>query len=452
MILKLLKDNVLSLFIAGTDLLQILLDQFVKDHHINKQEINLALEKCLPVLLHRTGDSNGRLRQHAHDFIIQMSDYSEIKHLHAVPTHCVTPFRLDIAPRLGLSRVEIVESLIKRLGLEDNGLSVDNITKFCVNSLGHTSGEVRELSTKILIQMYKEDKKTVRRNLPIPNEINRKNKKYRRLYETFDLLDGNIPASSGEKYNRDISNLASARQSYSGGVDSRQQTARNVKTPRSLPQINTSSRTKTPQRDLLTSPNRTYLVNRSQLQQTSSPRSATPHRSTTSITPIRQNRSGKVVRTSMNLTCTYCGEMSDDFLKMGFLNHYREKCPFLKSCNECHQIIEICQQTNHLLSECKFRNNYVECSQCNEAVDVTNKQEYQSHLKFKLCLPSKEGCVRCPLCHHNLPSENKELKSVWKNHLNTKNECAKNYRLKNDQELETIIYFPYSVDVRMKNK
>ena len=44
---------------------------------------------------------------------------------------------------------------MKRLDIKDNGLNVENISKFCAQALEHTSGEVRELATKILVQMYR---------------------------------------------------------------------------------------------------------------------------------------------------------------------------------------------------------------------------------------------------------------------------------------------------------
>jgi centrosomal protein CEP104 len=190
LVAKMCKDNVFSIFSNALKLLQFLLNDFVKQHNIGKHDINFVLEKCMPVLLHRTGDTNARLRQRAHEFIVEMASYSEVKPTHTVPNFCTSPFRLDIAPRLALSRVEIIEELIKILGIKDNGLTVDNITRFCVNALGHTAGEVREVATKLLIQMYKEDSNTVRRHLPPDNEQNRRNKKYRILYDAFDAIDG----------------------------------------------------------------------------------------------------------------------------------------------------------------------------------------------------------------------------------------------------------------------
>ncbi len=155
LVAKMCKDNVFSVFTNSIKLFQFLLVDFTKQHNIGKQEINYLLEKALPVLLHRTGDTNARLRQRAYDYIIEMALLPEIKALHTVPNYCTIPISLNIAPRLALSRIEIIQTLMKSLGTRDNGLTVENITKFCAQALEHTAGEVRELATKILIKMYK---------------------------------------------------------------------------------------------------------------------------------------------------------------------------------------------------------------------------------------------------------------------------------------------------------
>lgn len=149
------KDNVFSVFNNSIKLDHYLLNDFSKRHSIGKQDINYVLEKTLPVLIHRTGDTNARLRQRAQEYISEMATFSDVKPLHTVPNYCTVPIKLHIAPRLALSRVEIIEDLMKKLGTRENGLNVDNISKFCAHALDHTSGEVRELAAKILIQMYK---------------------------------------------------------------------------------------------------------------------------------------------------------------------------------------------------------------------------------------------------------------------------------------------------------
>jgi centrosomal protein CEP104 len=152
---KMSKDNVFSIFNNSIKLLDFLVKDFARQHHVGKQDMNYLLEKVLPVLVHRTGDTNARLRQRAHEYVVEMANHTEIKPLHTVPNYCIVPMSLQTAPRLALSRVEILEELIKRLGTSQNGLNVENISKFCGHALEHTSGEVRELSAKILIEMYK---------------------------------------------------------------------------------------------------------------------------------------------------------------------------------------------------------------------------------------------------------------------------------------------------------
>ncbi len=156
LVAKMCKDNVFSIFTNTIKLLDFLLREFAKKHSsIGKHDINYLLEKVLPVLLHRTGDTNARLRQCAQDYIVKMANFPELKPLHTVPNYCTIPIQLHIAPRLALSRVEIIEDLMKTLGTKDHGLNVENISKFCGQALEHTAGEVRELAAKILIEIYK---------------------------------------------------------------------------------------------------------------------------------------------------------------------------------------------------------------------------------------------------------------------------------------------------------
>jgi centrosomal protein CEP104 len=86
------------------------------------------------------------------------------------------------------------------LGTKDNGLNIENVCKFCAYALEHNSGDVRELATKIIIQMYKDYGNSVRKYIPQDNEMNRRNKKYRIIYEAFDRIDGK-PVQAEDKVN-----------------------------------------------------------------------------------------------------------------------------------------------------------------------------------------------------------------------------------------------------------
>jgi centrosomal protein CEP104 len=200
LIAKMIKDNVFSVFNNALKLLSFLLNDYNRKHGIGKTEVIYVIDRCLPPLLHRTGDTNARLRQRAHEFITEMSVYSDVKPLHAIPNHCTLPMKPHCAPRLALSRVEIVSDLITKLGTKDNGLNIENVCKFCAYALEHNSGDVRELATKIIIQMYKDYGNSVRKYIPQDNEMNRRNKKYRIIYEAFDRIDGK-PVQAEDKVN-----------------------------------------------------------------------------------------------------------------------------------------------------------------------------------------------------------------------------------------------------------
>jgi hypothetical protein len=186
------KDNVFTIFNSGLKLLQFILNSFYKQHSISKNELIHIVERCLANILARTGDTNARLRQRAYDFIVEMSMFDDVKPLHVIPVQCTVPLKPNCAPRLALSRVEIVSDLIKCLGSKENGFTIENISKFCSEALEHTSGDVREAATKIIIQMYQEYGNVIRKYLPQDNEMNRRNKKYRIIYEAFDKVNGKL--------------------------------------------------------------------------------------------------------------------------------------------------------------------------------------------------------------------------------------------------------------------
>ncbi|CAF0894566.1 unnamed protein product [Didymodactylos carnosus] len=199
---RMCRDNVFSTFSNSLKLFHLLMNDYIRKHQIQRQDIISAIERVLPVLNQRTGDTNGRLRQRAQDAIVETASYPEIKPLHIIPHHCVMPFNKTIAPRLALSRCEVIEELMKILQLKDNGLNVDNVSKFCAQALEHTAGEVRELATKLLLNLYKMEGGTiVRKHLPLDNEQTRKIKKYRDIFDSFDRMDNRLPKTEDKTLN-----------------------------------------------------------------------------------------------------------------------------------------------------------------------------------------------------------------------------------------------------------
>jgi len=140
---RMFRVDVLAIFSHSLKLFHLLMNDYVQRHSIQKQDIIASLERVLPVLLQRTGDSNTRLRQRAQEAIIESASYPEVKPLHVIPNLCVYPFNKTCAPRLAISRCELIEELMKILDVKkgENGLNVDNVSKFCAQALEHNGKE-----------------------------------------------------------------------------------------------------------------------------------------------------------------------------------------------------------------------------------------------------------------------------------------------------------------------
>ena len=56
--------------------------------------------------------------------------------------------------------------------------------------------------------------------------------------------------------------------------------------------------------------------------------------------------------------------------------HYIESCKMLTSCEACNKIIEVSKLTGHLLGECDFRDRYIECEECGDALKKEKQAEH----------------------------------------------------------------------------
>ncbi|CAF0732515.1 unnamed protein product [Adineta ricciae] len=380
---RMFRFDVLATFSHSLKLFHLLMNDYVRKHSIQKQDIITSLERVLPVLLQRTGDSNARLRQRAQEAIIESASYPELKPLHVIPNHCVTPFNKTCAPRLAISRCELIEELMKILDVKtgENGLNVDNVSKFCAQALEHNAGEVRELAIKILLNLYKNQGSIVKRYLPPDNDQTRRVKKYRDIFEAFDRMDGitnNDPLEAERK---------SVGASETGKRDSQKQQHTAREQNKSFDAKSTRSKSRTPTRFDRKTPT-TSVADESE------------------FTPEN--------------TCIFCGEKNEDFIRDGLEQHYWAACPMLRRCQECNQVVEVAIYVEHLLRECENKGKYQQCPRCSEAIG----NDFDIHIKLKECHETKPNTSRCPLCHMNIP----EGDEAWRNHLMGADGCVKNSR------------------------
>ncbi|KAK7477381.1 hypothetical protein BaRGS_00031357 [Batillaria attramentaria] len=182
-------DKVYAVFKAALNLLRMIMTEYVPTHRIHKQETSTAVERVMPNLFHKSGDTASRNRDDAKKFVLDMAEFPEVKPTQSVPHECVKPIKLNMAPRLAQSRAEILELLYKDLGL-NNGLTLDNMMGFCTVALQHNAGEVREVTERIIKQLYRDVGAPVKNFLPPDDEKTRKNTLWRMLFEYFDKVDG----------------------------------------------------------------------------------------------------------------------------------------------------------------------------------------------------------------------------------------------------------------------
>ncbi|CAF3682832.1 unnamed protein product [Rotaria sp. Silwood1] len=415
---RMFRVDVLVTFLHSLKLFHLLMNDYIRRNSIQRQDIITSLERVLPVLLQRTGDSNARLRQRAQEAIIESASYPELKPLHIIPHYCVYPFNKTCAPRLAISRCELIEELMKVLDVKkgENGLNVDNISKFCAQAIEHNAGEVRELTIKILLSLYKTHGSIVKRYLPQDNDQTRRIKKYRDMFEAFDRIDSQTDKATN--------NLSLDR----------------VK--------RTSEPADTLKRDI---PKQQHV---SREQRKSFDAKSSTHKSRT---PTRFDR--KTPTMSMadesdftpENTCIFCGEKNDDFIRDGLETHYWANCPMLRRCQECNQVVEIGIYIEHLLRECAKKTKYQQCSRCTEAIGT----DFDAHIKLKECSEAKPNTNRCPLCHMNI----REGEKPWREHLMSIDGCVKNPRRlqalkknKNSQQQKAVVIPTSQVNVMKKQK
>lgn len=126
---KAIKDKVSSVFQASLKLLKMLITQFAPKHKLGKVEIAHCVEKTLPILLSKTGDATTHLRVAAMNFIQEMALLKEVRPLHIIPPQLMQPLKPQVAVRLVLNQIELVERLLKELGTDNSGFTIDNVMK-----------------------------------------------------------------------------------------------------------------------------------------------------------------------------------------------------------------------------------------------------------------------------------------------------------------------------------
>ncbi|XP_063001151.1 centrosomal protein of 104 kDa [Elgaria multicarinata webbii] len=399
LVIRAIKDIVSSVFQASLKLLKMIVTQYIPKHKLGKQETAHCVERTLPNLLSRTGDSSARLRVAAANFIQEMALCNEVKPLQIIPAHLVQPLKPNAPTHLAMSQVELVERLLKDLGTDGTGFTVDNIMRFATGALEHRVYEVRETALRIILDMYRQHRAVILDYLPPDDANTRKNVLYKTLFDGFAKIDGRLTEAETRAQKKMATEEAEKQKKDEIKALQGQLAA--------LKEMQTEAQAaKEKESDLQKLRNQGETFKKA------------PQPGTTEIPDDHSS-----VANYLDNLCIFCGERDESFTEEGLDLHYWKHCPMLTRCDFCKQVVEIASVTEHLLTECDKKDNFGKCPRCCEALP---KDELPRHVKGKACNPAKPEKVanHCPLCHENFtPGE-----EAWKVHLMGKDGCRMNLR------------------------
>ncbi|XP_067423204.1 centrosomal protein of 104 kDa isoform X2 [Emydura macquarii macquarii] len=399
LIRRAIKDIVSSVFQASLKLLKMIITQYIPKHKLGKLETAHCVERTLPNLLSRTGDSSTRLRIVAANFIQEMALCNEVKPLQIIPIHLVQPLKPNSLTHLAMSQVDLVERLLKDLGTENSGFTIDNIMRFATGALEHRVYEVRDTALRIIFDMYRQHKAVILDYLPPDDANTRKNVLYKTLFDGFSKIDGRLTEAEIRAQKKAATEEAEKQKKEEIKVLQGQLAA--------LKEIQAEVQAgKEKENDFQKPKNQGEQVKKVTLS---------------TATEIADDHSS--VANYLDNLCIFCGERDESFTEEGLDLHYWKHCPMLTRCEHCKQVVEIASLTEHLLTECDKKDGFGKCQRCSEALP---KEELPKHVKGKICNPAKPEKVanHCPLCHENFaPGE-----EAWKSHLMGKDGCKMNLR------------------------
>ncbi|KAK0170867.1 hypothetical protein PV328_008662 [Microctonus aethiopoides] len=377
-----LRDKVFSVYSLAAQLIRIFFSEFATER-VSSTEISRSVDRLLPELLTKSGDTTPRIHNMAVHTILSMADCKCVRDLHLIPVHLSRPVSSSTHQRLALSRLEMVEQLILNHGIstdKQSGLTCRTLSELGSSGLHHPAEAVRKVSERILVLVYKVNPRLVRKQLPPDDDITRRNLLYRQLFHEFDLID--LQRKKELESTSQASTVTPTNQSRNKSINNNYNDTANV--------------TKT------SSPSRASPVNVST-------------ESSTNVTSPSEN-SGDHRGDKM---CIFCLSKGQAYSEEGLNIHYWRTCPMLTRCDSCKQVVEISYLSSHLLNECDQRNNYVKCDTCRQAI---LEKSFTDHSKDDRCTKPMDGYERCPLCR-TLVNQNK-----WREHLMGENPCTNNPR------------------------
>ncbi|CAH1965536.1 unnamed protein product [Acanthoscelides obtectus] len=374
-----LRDKVFSVYSLANEVIRLFFVQFVPGR-VSSAEVARSVDKLLPELLTKSGDTSQRINQMAVHTILTMADCKSV-----------------------------------------SGLTCRTLSEFGSSGLHHPAEAVRKVSERILVLVYKVNSRLVRKQLPPDDDITRRNLLYRQLFHEFDKIDLLRKKEILEKnkllQQTQIANDCLSPEPNFGDINKCMSTSM-----RSV--VN----------DVITNHQKYYQLSKSVSGSNMHTNGTNANGSPGSASGISSpsNNSNNSQKEEDEKQCIFCNQLESVILSSNnsMNSHYWRSCLMLVRCKECSQVVEVASLIEHLLMECEHRESYTQCSRCSEAVKL---DEFQGHQEQ--CIELSENCNKCPLCHGNIECE----EQCWKTHLMGENPCPKNTRFKMYQQKQVKI-------------
>jgi centrosomal protein CEP104 len=121
-----------------------------------------------------------------------MASCREVRDQHLIAPSLSRPVTNGTHPRLALSRMQMLEQIVLSQGINNekqSGMTCRILSECGISGISHPHENVRKVSERILIAVYKINPRLIRKQLPPDDEITRRNLLYRQLFTEFDKID-----------------------------------------------------------------------------------------------------------------------------------------------------------------------------------------------------------------------------------------------------------------------
>lgn len=183
------RDAVFSVFSQVAETIRILFSEFIPRHKVIPSG---CVDKLLPELLAKSGDPSARINTLAQHTILSIAICPEVQKLNLVAPSLSRPVGSASHPRLAMSRLQMLEQLVLTLGInadKQSGLTCRILAEAGISGINHPTEGVRKIAERVLLLVYRVNRRLVRKLVPPDDDVTRRNLMYRQLFQEFDKID-----------------------------------------------------------------------------------------------------------------------------------------------------------------------------------------------------------------------------------------------------------------------